>query len=225
MSSVFDESDFVDSDFQAAQKSGAYAGVATAAPAAAMPVRSAAREELDLKVSDTHQRLAELKRAQETLERERTALEEARRRQSEFENGRAEMLQELTRGLGLLEKAEFEARRDAEQMGRTITGLRDALTKVQAIKEESWSQESWSVELTRALTSIDNARMEWNSARLKWPLLAPAPAPEDGDSKAAAAAAPVLAGISFGQLCRLGFALTWPVVLAVLALIAVLLLR
>ena len=28
------------------------------------------------------------------------------------------------------------------------------------------------MELTRALTTIENARMEWNSARLRFPLLA-----------------------------------------------------
>ena len=33
-----------------------------------------------------------------------------RRRRAEFSNGRAEMLQSLTRGLGVLEKAELEAR-------------------------------------------------------------------------------------------------------------------
>src|SRR5213075_134164 len=165
MASEFDESDFVDGDFQAAKKS------PFAAPLPGGPGRRPTREQLDSRVNETQQRLMELKRAQEELERERATLEEARRRRTEFQTGREEMLQSLTRGVGLLEEAEFNARRDAEQMARTLCELREALTKVQTIHEETWTQENYNLELTRALTVIDNARMEWNAARLKWPLL------------------------------------------------------
>src|SRR5216117_2645816 len=165
MASEFDESDFVDGDFQAAKKS------PFAAPHTSVAGRPPTREELDSRVTETQQRLMELKRAQEELERERTALEEARRRRTEFQTGREEMLQSLTRGVGFLEEAEFNARRDAEQMAKTLGELRGALTKVQTIHEETWTQENYNVEVTRALTIIDNGRMEWNAARLKWPRL------------------------------------------------------
>src|SRR5437764_14232721 len=116
MASQFDESDFVDSDFLAAQK----AGYATGGGALKTPSfnRPPTREELELKVSDTHVRLAELKRAQEELERQRAELEEAKRRRIEYQTGRSEMLQHLTRGVGLLEEGEFAARRDAVQMSK-----------------------------------------------------------------------------------------------------------
>ncbi|MEK7686337.1 MAG: hypothetical protein AAB466_13040 [Verrucomicrobiota bacterium] len=228
MASEFDESDFIDRDFQAAQKS----PYATSAVAASPPGfnRPPTREELESKVSETHQKLADLKRAQEELERERAALEETRRRRLEFQTGRAEMQQHLTRGLGLLDKAEFAARREAEQMAKTLTGLREALDKVQAINEETWTQDNCSLELTRALTTLDNARMEWNSARLKWPLLdqAPLTGASEQDEPSAPSNSP-LETRSFGQLCRLGLALTWPVALVGLmglgAIIAILLLR
>ena len=74
-------------------------------------------------VSEKQIKLAELKRAQEELERERAGLEELRRRQMEFQTGRAEMLQHLTRGIGLLEAAELAARRETEQMARTLGGV------------------------------------------------------------------------------------------------------
>src|SRR6266536_5319425 len=165
MASEFDESDFVDGDIQAARKS------PFAAPQPGGAGRPPTREELDSRVTETQQRLIELKRAQEELERERAALEEARRRRAEFHTGREEMIQSLTRGVGFLEEAEFNARRDAEQMSRTLGELRGALTKVQSIHEETWTQENYNMELTRALTVIDNARMEWNAARLKWAML------------------------------------------------------
>src|SRR6266699_2100935 len=213
MSSEYDATEFVDTDFQA-QK-----GTQTAASALAGSMqRAPTREEVDLKVTEAQQKLTELKRAQQELERERASLEELRRRQAEFQTGRQEMIHNLTRGLGLLEEAEFTARRDAEQMAKALGDLRDALTKVETVHEETWSKDNFNVELTRALTAIENARMEWNGARLKFPVLSgqikETGATLDTDKPASSP----FAAKSFAGLCRLGLALTWP--LAAVALLA-----
>jgi hypothetical protein len=55
--------------------------------------------------------------------------------------------------------------------GPHLAEFREAVHKVQAINEQAWTSENHSVELTRAATTIENARMEWNAARLKFPLL------------------------------------------------------
>src|SRR5580765_4382551 len=159
MASDFDPTEFIDGDFQT-QKS-------PFSTSAGLHQRAPTLQEVDSKVLEQQQRLAELKKAQEEKERELASLEETRRRQMEFHNGRQELIHNLTRGLGLLEEAEFNARRDAEQMAKALADLRDALAKVEAIREESWSGDNFHVELTRSLTTLENARMEWNSARLK----------------------------------------------------------
>jgi hypothetical protein len=175
-------------------------------------------------VSEKQIRLAELKRAQEELERERAGLEELRRRQMEFQTGREEMLQHLTRGVGLLEEAELTARRDSDQMARTLGEFRDAISKVQAINEQTWNQETFSVELTRATTTIENARMEWNAARLKFPLLSGAgPASALGETPKSAGS--LLATTDLVQLCKIGLALTWPLVLLGFVIFLVLLFK
>src|SRR5262249_38113998 len=109
MPSQYDASDFVDTEYESAKRS-PFDSLATA-PGGEFG-RPPSREEIDSKVSETQVKLAELKRAQEELERERASLEETRRRQVEFQTGREEMLHSLTRGLGILEEAEFAARRD-----------------------------------------------------------------------------------------------------------------
>src|SRR5262245_53584070 len=159
MASDYDPTEFIDGDFQN-QKS----------PFSSSPgthQRAPTVQEVDSRLLEQQQKLAELKKAQEEKERELASLEEIRRRQMEFQTGRQELIHNLTRGLGLLEEAEFNSRRDAEQMAKALTDLRDALTKVEAIREETWSGDSFHVELTRSLTTLENARMEWNSARLK----------------------------------------------------------
>lgn len=207
MAGEYDPTEFIDTDFSAPK---------TAAPS---------RDDTDRRVVEAQQKLAELKRAQEELERERASLEELRRRQTEFQTGRQEIIQNLTRGVGLLEEAEFAARRDAEQMLKTLADFRTALAKVQGIRDETWTKENFQIELTRALTTIENARMEWNSARLKLPALA-------GEAKPGAAAtaernssgitrAPSLAELPFGQLCKLGLAFTWPLLIVALGALGI----
>jgi len=207
MAGEHDPTEFIDTDFTARKS----------------PFAAPTRDDVDRKVVEAQQKLVELKRAQEELERERAGLEELRRRQAEFVTGRDEVIQNLTRGLGLLEEAEFAARRDAEQMIKTIADFRAALDKVRAIRDETWTKESFQIELTRALTTIENARMEWNSARLKISALAGetknAAAPLE--NKSAPVAAPSLAELNFFQLAKIGLALTWPLLLAALAALGV----
>ncbi|HEX7618338.1 MAG TPA: hypothetical protein VF480_06430 [Verrucomicrobiae bacterium] len=212
MAAEYDATEFVDTDFQAHQAPGA---------SFTDPLRAPTREEVDRKVVEAQQKLAELKRAQEDLERERATLEELRRRQLEFQTGRQEMVRNLTRGLGLLEEAEFNARRDAEQMVKTLGDFRDALQKIQAIHDEIWTKENFQIELTRALTTIENARMEWNSARLKLPVLAGETAQKAEAEPAPAPVVSPFANMSFGELCRFGLAMTWPLLLVALTALGV----
>ena len=220
MSSKLDESDFVDRDLEATQESGAPSPGADDSSADAPP----SREELTSRVTETQQKLAELKRMQEEIERESNELQEARKRRIELTTGREEMVQHLTRGIGLLEEAELSSGRTAEQLAMTVSDLQGSLDKVTGIEEGEWTEENWSVELTRALTTIENARMEWNSARLKWPVL-------DGETDLRSAAGqpqvierPGLEQFSFWQLSRFGLAFTWPLVVVGIAIVILLIL-
>lgn len=225
MSSKFDESDFVDRDLEGAQDSIEISNESGTPQAAQQHPPS--QEELTERVSETQQRLVELKQMQEDLERERTEIEESRRRRSELSTGREEMVQNLTRGVGILEEAELSSGRTAEQLSRTVADLRTALDKINLIAEEGWTEENWNVELTKALTTIENSRMEWNAARLKWPLL-------DGESDISnitVESQPVnkenltsLEQLNFWQLSKLGLAFTWPLVFVGAAIVILLIL-
>lgn len=206
-----DESDFVDTEFQRARGAGFRPQKNT--PSRRPPTR----EELEQQAHETQRRLEELRRMQGRLEQERVALEEARRRRTEYHTGREEMVQHLTRGIGLLEESEFAARQSSEQMAQTLAELRNHLSRVQGLNDQAWSQEEYTVELTRALTALENARLEWNAARLKWPILYE---PSKGSIPSAGEKSPPfpenLASLRFGQLCRIGLGITWPVALVVL---------
>lgn len=205
MGSNFDATEFVDSDYQQSKSPFSTA-------AAGLPARAPTREEVDVKAAEAQQKLAELKRAQEDLERQRAELEDTRRRQSEFQTSRQEMLQSLERGIGLLEEAEFSARQEAEQTSNAVQGLREALQKVEGLHEESWMADQFHRELTRALTTLENARMEWNTCRLKFPILSGTP-PESGRQPSKEGVSSPLAEMTLLRACKLGLALTWPIAL------------
>ncbi len=216
MSAEHDATEFVDDDFQPSQHA------APAAPAWDAGSPAPTREEVDAQVTEAQQKLAELKRKQEELERERASLEDIRRRQSEFETGREEMLHNLTRGLGLLEEFEVNARRDAELSAKTLTDFKEALAKLEAIDEGTWTKDNFSIELTRALTAIENARMEWNSARVRLPILS---GETDTRIVEKGGATSPFAGMSFWQRTKLGFAFTWPFLLITLIILGAILAR
>src|SRR3569623_732101 len=100
MASKFDESEFIDTDYESSKQSlGLDIGTVATTTMSSQPASGftspPSREEIEAKVTDAHAKLADLKRAQEQLERERAALEDARRRRAEFNNGREEMLHPL----------------------------------------------------------------------------------------------------------------------------------
>jgi hypothetical protein len=89
---------------------------------------------------------------------------------------------------------------------------------VKGLQDDQWTEDNWDQELSRSLTVLENARNEWNSARLSWPLLdgkgtGHKPGSIETDGLAA------LGSLPLRQLCKIGLALTWPV--AAVALIAV----
>lgn len=214
-----DSTEFIDTDLLDAHKTGFSA--MSDVPTGSMN-RPPTREEIEAMVSEKQLKLAELKRAQEELERERAGLEELRRRQTEFQTGKEEMVMHLTRGIGLLEEQELRLRRDAESMARSLEAFREALQKVRCLNDGSWSQDNYHGELTAALTTLENARMEWNSARLKFPVLT-GELPESAPSQPQGQLFP--ANASFAELCKIGFALTWPLAAVGLALMGLVLLR
>ena len=182
------------------------------------------REELDNQATSLQTKLAELNRAREKLEREKATVEESRRRFSEFETGREEMIHEITRSLGLLEESQMDAQREAEQMARTMDDLRDALSKVELLEDVDTHDEQWKVALTRNLTTIENARMELNSARLKWSLLTRGQESSSPPLVTTASGSPNGMPLpkSFGELCLWGLAFTWPILLIGTVILAVL---
>jgi len=132
------------------------------------------REEVDSKLEQARDHLLALRRQQEELERQKTELEELRRRQEEYGRGRAEITDKLARGLIALERQQIESQRLTELCESTIIAFREYTEQIEQINDEDWKSANVREELSKALATIESARLEYNRAHARLDCLNPA---------------------------------------------------
>jgi len=122
-------------------------------------------EHLDSQVQKAQEQLLQLKRQQEQIEKQKRELEELSRRQEELENGRAEMTDKLTRALVVLEREAYSVQNRLEQIRLARESFAQHLELVEAIDPRSWNPSDLHKELSRALSTVDDARTEYGEQR------------------------------------------------------------
>src|SRR5207245_8849286 len=126
---------------------------------------SLAPEHLDSQVQKAQEQLLQLKRQQEQIEKQKRELEELSRRQEELENGRAEITDKLTRALVMLEREAYSVQNRLEQIRLARESFAQHLELVEAIDPRSWNPSDLHKELSRALSTVDDARTEYGEQR------------------------------------------------------------
>ncbi len=169
-------------------------------------------EHLDSQVQKAQEQLLQLKRQQEQIEKQKRELEELSRRQEELEHGRAEMTDKLTRSLVVLEREAYDAQKKMEQLRATRESFGQHLELLEAIDPRTWNPVDLNKELSRALSTVDDARAEYSQQRSR--LQAAADESENvalPETSAGFESSGTLAH-SFGQWLQIGFAFTLPLI-------------
>ncbi|MBM3860312.1 MAG: hypothetical protein FJ395_11755 [Verrucomicrobia bacterium] len=164
------------------------------------------KEELERELQQKREQLLLLRRQQEELEKQKTDLEDLRRKHEEYARGRQEMIEQLTRGLVLLEREQLEAQRRGELCASTRQSFCEALDQLQRIRDEEWTSTTVRTELSRALGIIENTRAELQRASARLECLNPKLLSPEGKKDDGAA--------EFGRHMRLGFAASLPLIVA-----------
>jgi chromosome segregation ATPase len=171
-------------------------------------------EHLDSQVQKAQEQLLQLKRQQEQIEKQKRELEELSRRQEELERGRAEMSDKLTRSLVILEREAYEAQRRLEQLRATRESFAQHLQLLESIDSKSWNPGDLHKELSRALSTVDDARAEFSQQRSRLQAV------EEVDEVSLPDVAPEMGGLgqshTFAQWFRIGFAFTLPLIVFIL---------
>lgn len=175
-------------------------------------------EHLDSQVQKAQEQLLHLKTQQEQIERRKRELEELSRRQEELERGRAEMSDKLTRSLVIIEREGYETQRKLEQLRAMKESFGQHLQLLESIDPKTWNPAELQKELSRALSTVDDARTEFGQQRSR--LQAAGDGADDVDLPEAAPGGSDIGGRSFMQWLQVGLALTLPlIVFGALALI------
>jgi hypothetical protein len=181
---------------------------------------AASSEHLDDQVQKAQEQLLQLKRQQEQIEKQKRELEELSRRQDELEQGRGEMTDKLTRALVVLEREAYNAQSRLEQIRVARESFAQQLELVEAIDPRNWNPSDLHKELSRALSTVDDARTEYNEHRSRLQAgggngeqSLPDTAPgvyENSDAR------------SFSEWLQIGLALTLPLIIFGVIVIALL---
>jgi len=123
--------------------------------------------ELGDKVQQVRAELESLKQKQEEIEREKARLEELKRRQDSLEQGRTEMLDKLTRALVVVQREIEESQKRVEQMHTIYNSFTQHLQHIESINARGWLPQDLPRELSKALSSVEDARAEYIKAHAK----------------------------------------------------------
>jgi chromosome segregation ATPase len=182
--------------------------------------------EINLKVQHVQEQLLDLKRQQEEIERQKRDLEDLSRKQREFDEGRREIVEKLTRGLVLLERQEFEVKRELDQIKIVRDSFAEHLGQTENLNPTDWSSEELPTELTKALARVDQAKSIYSQSRSR---LAALRQTEEGQGEIPLDdLAPDMTAYekSFGSMVREGFAYSLSLLLlGIFALLAYLVLH
>jgi hypothetical protein len=169
-------------------------------------------EHLDSQVQKAQEQLLQLKRQQEQIEKQKRELEELSRRQDELEHGRAEMADKLARSLVVLEREGYNAQSRLEQIRAARESFGQHLELIEAIDPKSWNPSDLHKELSRALSTVDEARTVYNEQRSRLQ----AAGGSEGDASLPDVGTDAYGssdGRSFTQWLQIGVALTLPLII------------
>lgn len=116
-------------------------------------------------VLKAQEQLIHLKRQQELIEKQKRELEELAQRQEQLQTGKAEMIEQFTRALVVLERQAYDAQKKLEQLKTVHESFVQHLEIIEAINPKNWDGLDINKELNRALSAVDDARAEYQRSR------------------------------------------------------------
>jgi hypothetical protein len=124
-------------------------------------------EDLGEEVQKTNTELEKLKRQLEDIEKQKLRLEELKKRQDELEVGRTEMADKLTRSLVTVQREAEESQKRLEQLNSIHNSFTQHLRYIEAINPKSWGAVDLPKELSKALSAVEDARVDFMKAQAK----------------------------------------------------------
>ena len=174
------------------------------------------KEQLAEQVASAAEEIERLRLRQEALEQEKQKLQHLAQTRSAYEGDKATLLENFSTSLVLMEKQEQQAARMMELLAASRVRFRDMQEEIHDIDETAWEGAEFGEDLHRAVALVDNARSEYTKALAK--LDAEGLPRSSGRTGSTEPSATGLAARGFLFWLKVGFALSLPLILILLAL-------
>lgn len=181
------------------------------------------REEVNTQVASAKLHIERLKLRQGEMEREKHMLEDLLEKQEQYERGKQEMIDRLTESVVSLQKLGENAARQVEIYWATRERFAAALDELHQINDSDWPDDVFRDELNKAVARIDAIRSDFVKAQATVEAVG-GPVKLFDDHRAATPADDGFEPVSpkgFGYWFKIGLAASLPLVIALVAVIAV----
>ena len=121
-------------------------------------------EDYDIQLKEAQKQLEQLEEKREELARQKDELDRLTTQKEEFINGQIEMCEKLSASVTAIDRELFEMRQEVEDLEQTRQSFSAHLDRIERIECESWPKESVNSELSRAMSMLDQAEDEFESA-------------------------------------------------------------
>jgi hypothetical protein len=178
-----------------------------------------------VELQETKSKLLELKQKMEEYERRERELENLRIRRQEILIGQKQMRERFMRALTVLERADYDARREVEQIQIARQTFSEHLQEMEEINPHEWLAEDMDNCLNKASSQIEQARTVYNQLRARISTLNGQDIEEPSETGDGIEKEYYVEGDSFSVMLRKGFAFSLPLLIVLFILIVVLLIR
>lgn len=184
------------------------------------------REEVNTQVAGAKVELERLRRKQGDLEREKQTLEDLLEKQDQYERGKQELIDRMAESMVSLQKLGDHAARQVEIYSAGNDRFAEFVEELQKMNDADWSDEHFREELNKSVARIEAIRKEF--VKIQAAIEAVGGPVQLFDEKRPGTLdleeeSPARFG--FGTWIKIGFAVSLPVVVALLAVLVVLLTR
>ncbi|MEM9445480.1 MAG: hypothetical protein AAGA18_09015 [Verrucomicrobiota bacterium] len=127
--------------------------------------------DLDHELRAQQERLLELQKQQEEVERRKQRLESLNQQRMKVASGQKHLREKFSDALALLERSEFDLQRQAEYIESTQKEFAEHLERIEGIDPSAWDPEEIDEELTKSLRIIDVANADYEKFHPKLDVL------------------------------------------------------
>ena len=187
------------------------------------------KEEINSKMATKLDELERLRSRQEALEKEKNTLEQLRNNQEKHEAGKREMVDHLEKSLVAMEREDVNLNQRLALVTDTAKRFKGMLKELREFNEAQWPVDSAGLrdELNKTLAVIDNIRKEYNRSCARLEAEKEAKNQETSANQYMLDEAGSLQGQQrgFGDWFKIGVAVSLPLIIVLVVLIAVLLVK